>query len=297
VAKTGYAARCAWTWAHAFPAGSFDHVLAYWGNHAATTAYLYHRLTNPRIPFSMLVQARMDLYRKPVFLAEKMAYADNIFIVCEFNRGYIRNRHHLGLDLPAIPFQPTPRPPATVIAVGRFEPLKGLDLLVRAAALLRDRGTAVRVVLVGGGDEEPALRGLAARLGLGDVVEFRGWLGSDRVFAAMREATVLAHPSIALDAMPTVLKEAIAVGTPVVASDLAGIPEILDRGRCGILVPPGDVAALAEGIGRLLADASLRQRLASAGREHAERLFDLWRNGRALADRLRATRRHGSAAT
>jgi len=97
------------------------------------------------------------------------------------------------------------------------------------------------------------------------------------------------HPPISPDAMPTVIKEAMAVGTPVIASDLAGIPEMLDDGRCGVLVPPGDGAALAEAIAALLGDAERRRRLADAGRRHMERHFDQRTNGAELARRLTAT--------
>jgi glycosyltransferase involved in cell wall biosynthesis len=100
---------------------------------------------------------------------------------------------------------------------------------------------------------------------------------------------MLVHPAVDLDTMPNVVKEALAVGTPVVASDLAGIPEMLDGGRCGILVPPGDVGALARSIEGLLRDPGRCQAHAIAGREHVERHYDLWRNGRRLAERLRAT--------
>src|SRR5690606_41756920 len=103
---------------------------------------------------------------------------------------------------------------------------------------------------------------------------------------------VLVHPAIRPDAMPTVIKEAMAVGTPVVASDLAGIPEMLDGGRCGILVPPGDVPALAAGIARMLGDPAARLDFATRARAHMEGTFDLWRNGRVLTERLRSTTRH-----
>lgn len=93
--------------------------------------------------------------------------------------------------------------------------------------------------------------------------------------------------------MPTVVKEALAVGTPVIASNLAGIPEMLDNGRCGVLVPPGDIPALACAVEALLASPELRQHCAMAGRQHMEARFDMWRNGRLLADRLRMTVRHG----
>ena len=91
--------------------------------------------------------------------------------------------------------------------------------------------------------------------------------------------------------MPTVIKEALALGTPVVASDVAGIPELLDGGACGVLVPPREPGRLADAIAGLLADDGRRRDLARAGRTFAEATFDMWRNGSRLAGILRATRR------
>jgi glycosyltransferase involved in cell wall biosynthesis len=247
----------------------------------------------------------MDLYREQVYLAEKMLYADNVFLVCEFNREYIRARfpeafprladkiqiHHLGLDMAATPYSFNGRPENRLVAVGRFERLKGLHCLLEAVAQLSRRGRLLELELIGGGEEEERLRTQAVRLGIAERVLFRGWLSGDGVFDALQKATLLVHPSILPDAMPTVIKEAIAVGTPVIASNLAGIPEILDGGSCGMLVPPGDVAAMIAAIERLLDDQPLRVRYAAAGRAHAERRFDMWANGRLLAERLRATPR------
>jgi glycosyltransferase involved in cell wall biosynthesis len=305
VAKSTYAIAAAMRWARQFPAGSYDHVFSYWGNYAATAAYVYHRLTHAAVPFSMIVHARMDLYQHQVYLPQKMLYADNVFLVCEYNRGYIREKfpnefprladriqiHHLGLDFSDVSYRPDGRSSHRLLAVGRLERLKGYDRLLDAMALLARRGTRVTLDLLGGGEEESALKKLAATLGIADAVTFHGWVQPDAVLTAMQQATVLVHPPVTLDAMPTVIKEAIAVGLPVVASDVAGIPEILDQGRCGILVPAGDVNALADAIQSLVSDPERRRVLADAGRRHAERTFDLWANGRALAQRLESTRR------
>lgn len=310
VGKTAYAALLAWGWSARHHARPYDHVLAYWGNHAATCAYLVHRLAGWDVPFSMLVHARMDLYRQPAFLAEKLCYADNVFTVCDYNRRYLRQRfaaiypriaprlhvHHLGLDLEHLPFEVGGRPEQHLVTVGRLERLKGIHVLLDALLHLSRRGIRPTLDVVGGGEALAGLRARAERLGLADRVRFLGWQSADAVEQAMRGATLLVHPSIAPDAMPTVLKEAIAVGTPVVASRLAGIPEILDGGRCGVLVPADDAPALAEAIAALLADPARRQRLAEAGRRHAEHLFDMRRNGQRLADALRATRRGADAA-
>jgi len=304
-AKAAYAAAYASAQARRFDGRPFDHVLAYWGNYAASAAYLFHAATQPGIPFSMFAHARMDLYRHPAYLAQKLLYADNIFVVCEYNRRYLQHHypkeypriagrirvHHLGMPLDQVPFEPEPRPPARLLSVGHLEPLKGFRNLIDAFAVLRSRGVDAHLELVGDGPERAALQARADRLHVADRVTFHGPLPSAAVLDAMRRATILVHPPVSPDAMPTVIKEAMAVGTPVIASDLAGIPEMLDGGRCGTLVPPGDVMALTAAIETVLADPARRRAHAVAARGHMEDRFDLWRNGRLLAERLRATTR------
>ncbi|MEN6451591.1 MAG: glycosyltransferase [Thermoguttaceae bacterium] len=308
LAKSLYVLPKACAWARR-PPGEYDHVLSYWGNYAATCAREFHRLVGRPVPFSMFLHAGTDLYRTRVYMKQKLLYADNVFVVCEFNREYIRQKyprlfpriaqkihlHHLGLNLADLPFQAEGRIPQRVVGVGRLDRRKGFDYLLRAAGELTRRGVDVDVQLVGGGQEEGNLRRLAADLGLGNRVTFLGWQPFAEVQAAMARAAVLVHPSPEIgDAVPTVIKEAQAVGTPVVGTTVAGIPELLDFGRSGILVPPREVIPLADAIGRLLADTSLRQQYALAGRQFAETHYDMWQNGRQLADRLRATVRHGA---
>jgi glycosyltransferase involved in cell wall biosynthesis len=108
----------------------------------------------------------------------------------------------------------------------------------------------------------------------------------------MKQTTLLVHPSIGLgDAVPTVIKESMALGTPVVASSVAGIPELLDGGRCGMLVPPRNVDGLVNAMKSVLNNIEMRRKYAEAARGYAEEKFDTWRNGRRLADVLRSTRR------
>ena len=80
------------------------------------------------------------------------------------------------------------------------------------------------------------------------------------------------------------------MGTPVIASDISGIPELLGGGRLGILVPPRDVKALADAIQNLLTNVALREKFAESARRHAIQHFDLWRNGQCLANVLRSSR-------
>jgi glycosyltransferase involved in cell wall biosynthesis len=253
------------------------------------------------VPFSMFLHAGTDLYRDQVFLRQKLLHADNIFVVCEFNRHFVRSLypktyprlepkihlHHLGLELEQFVFQPARQESRTLLAVGSLERIKGFDVLIQALGRLAKRRVDVDVELIGDGPEREPLRQLAADVGVAGRIRFRGLLPFDEVRKAMARAAILVHPSNGLgDAVPTVIKEALALGTPVIASNVAGIPELLDDGGCGTLVPPGDALALAASIEHLLGDHDRRRRLAFAGRRQAERRFDLWRNGRELAARL-----------
>lgn len=303
--KSMYVAAHAWLWARQQADAGYDHVLAYWGNYPASCAYLFHQLTTPDVPFSMFTHARVDLYRHPAFLRTKLLYADNIFLVCEFNRRYLAEHypdifpriapklfiHHLGVDLQEFEFRADGRPDHRLLAVTRFERHKGLHNLLRVVAALRVKGLPVELDIIGDGEEGPSLAALAAELGLGSAVRFRGWARPEEVRQAMRSATLFVHAPLGEDAMPTVIKEALASGIPVVGSRTAGIPELLDDGRCGALVPPDDVPALTDAIATLLADPGLRHRYAEAGRRHAETTYDLGKNGPSFVARLLATHR------
>lgn len=301
--KSAYALAVAWAWADRF-GGSYDHIMSYWGNFAATCAHVAHRLSGREIPISMLLHAGTDLYRNQVFMEKKLLYADNIFVVCEFNKEFLRHRfpavypaiekkirlHHLGLDFREMTFEEKGRKEGTILCVGRFDKLKGFDYVLRAVKALESKGIFADVELIGDGDEDVALRSLAAESGMADRVKFLGWRPFTEVQAAMKRATALVHASADIgDAVPTVIKEAAALGTPVVGTSVAGIPELLDYGACGLLVPPRDVSALAGAIEKFLREPLMRSYYAARARAYAERKFDLWTNGRLLAEQLSST--------
>jgi glycosyltransferase involved in cell wall biosynthesis len=162
---------------------------------------------------------------------------------------------------------------AVVIALLR--PGKGHEVLVEAATATPD----VRFVLAGEGTQEEYLRRETVRRGVEDRVVFAGFRSDvARILAA---ADLVVHPSLA-DALPTALIHALAAGTPIVASDVGGIPEIV-TGDVGVLVPPGDPAALAAAIDALAGDPGRRAVMAQAGRERFAAEFD----GAVWAGRLR----------
>lgn len=149
----------------------------------------------------------------------------------------------------ARPFDQAGRPPR-IVAAGRLHPKKGFDVLVAALARLRDQGLAFDCEIAGEGDERARLEGLIAQHGLGDRVRLVGW--RDDVPAFLATGDVFAFPSHQ-EGFPLVLLEAMAVGLPAVASAIPGPVEMIADGVDGVLVPPGDPAALARALAGLVA--------------------------------------------
>ena len=184
------------------------------------------------------------------------------------------------------PFQPRPRRPGAVpliLSVGRLRAKKGLDTLVEACGLLRSRGIHVNCEIIGYGEEEPRLRTRIEECGLADCVRLTGKLAREQVIEAYARAAVYVQPSrIAADGdrdgIPNVLLEAMAMGLPVVASNVSGIPELVIDGENGLLVPPDDAAALADAITRVLHEPTASAALAQRARETVAASFDNDRN-------------------
>jgi glycosyltransferase involved in cell wall biosynthesis len=171
---------------------------------------------------------------------------------------------HYGIAAGAEP-PPLPRAPRLAI-VGRLIPIKGHDVLLRAVARARDRVPGLTLEIAGDGELEPELRATAAALGLGDAVTFLGRVApADPV---VERAEIVVVPSYG-EGFGMVALEAMERGRPVIASDVGGLPEIVDDGRTGVLVPPGDVAALAEAIAELASDPGRAAAIGAAGRARA----------------------------
>ncbi|HEY1794477.1 MAG TPA: glycosyltransferase family 4 protein [Stellaceae bacterium] len=197
-----------------------------------------------------------------------------------------------GLALDRFP-PPPPRPDrdvATILSVGRAVEKKGYDDLL--AALVRlPAALPWRFVHIGGGMLSQKLKDEAARLGLAQRIEWRGARPQPDVLAAYREADlfVLAAKIASdgdRDGLPNVLVEAQSQALPCIATNIAGIPELIDDGRTGILVPPGDPAALAAALARLIADRGLRRELGAAGAARVRTHFDMEAGIDALAARF-----------
>lgn len=170
---------------------------------------------------------------------------------------------------------PVPAGAPVAVFVGALRPRKGQDHAINAWPLVLRRAPEARLVLVGSGSQEPALREQAAAAGVTDRVVFAG--------ARVDVATIVRASTLALlpsenEALPTTLLEAAACGRPAVATAVGGIPEAVRDGETGLLVPVGDAGALAEAVCTLLEDSSRREAMGRAARQLAERRFgaDVW---------------------
>lgn len=160
-----------------------------------------------------------------------------------------------------------------IVAVGRLVKLKGFELLIRAFARLSQKLNA-RLIIIGEGEERQKLEQLIDSLGLSERVALLGFQENPWKYMACVDLFVL---SSLTEGLPNVIGEAMALGLPVLATDCSpGIREYLQDGQYGLLVPPGDVNALAQGLERLLTDSKLRQRLAQNAYKGVE-AFDLSR--------------------
>jgi glycosyltransferase involved in cell wall biosynthesis len=160
-----------------------------------------------------------------------------------------------------------------IFACRQLFPRKGIRFLIRAVAQLKPRFPEIKLVLAGDGFERPELARLAEELGIGQDVTFLGWVPNAMLPPYYRAAAVSVIPSLE-EGFGIPAAEAMGCEVPVVATDAGGLPEVVEHGVTGLVVPRGDAAALADAIGSLLEDPMRRRRMGLAGRERALRLFD-----------------------
>jgi glycosyltransferase involved in cell wall biosynthesis len=198
-----------------------------------------------------------------------------------FEQGYPRERVRVVYN--AVPWE-TPLPsrvrsanglPSVIGCVARLAESKGQRELIRAFSELGSRHASAQLWLIGkdqqsGGRFEAELRALAQECGIGDRTVFSGH--RDDVKELMQRMTLLALPSL-MEAFPVVLLEAMSLGVPVIATNVAGVPEIITDGETGILVPPGDVGALSRAMDLVLSGPALAASLGRCGRESVEARF------------------------
>lgn len=241
-----------------------------------------------------------DLYRYSAHLERRIKDADLIFPISDANRKFIEDRAsesieskvhvcRCGIRLDEYTFGRDENLPRETIllGVGRLVDSKGFADLIRASALLNKRGLPTKVRIIGEGPERANLLSLARSLGAEPWLDLPGSLPRDQVRTEQRCATFLVMPCCpgknGLDGIPVVLMEAMALGTPVVTTSFASIPELVEDGVTGRLVPPNQPERMADAISELLKNPSQRKQLALAARHQVETGYDGPRNYRAKA--------------
>lgn len=282
-------------------ASRVDHVHCHFANHPALAGWLIHRLVG--IPYSFTAHGS-DLHVDRTMLPAKVREAAFVVTISGDNRSVIEATAgevaegkvdviHCGVDPTAFaPSDRDPTGPLRIVAVGTLHEVKGQIHLIEAFRRLAERGVAATCRFIGDGPDRDTLQARIDEYALTDTVTLAGRMTTDAVAAELASADVLVAPSVPTrggkrEGIPVVLMEAMSTGLPVVASRLSGIPELVTDGVNGLLVPPGDDAALADALASLAADPPLRARLGTAGRETVLRDFDVDRNAAALADRIR----------
>lgn len=252
------------------------------------------------IPFSFTLHGPDDFLEGPSRqMAAKIASADFVACISAFCRDQARQRCdsrdwpklqivRCGIDPAAYRRADRTPPLRRLLFVGRLVPVKGVSVLIGAfGRIARDCPDAV-LTIVGDGPDRAGLEAMASSLGLGGRIAFTGAQNQQQVAARMAEADLFVLPSFA-EGLPVVLMEAMASGLPVIATNIAGIPELVEDNVTGRLVEAGDERQLARAMRDCLTMPLPALTMARQGQIRASRDHDMWTEARRLARFLQAS--------
>jgi colanic acid/amylovoran biosynthesis glycosyltransferase len=232
-----------------------DHVHAHFGTNSAAVAMLAWRIAG--IPYSFTVHGPEEFDRAPLIgLADKVRHCRFVVAISSYGRGQlyrlVEQKYwdkvkvvHCGIPVEVFDSgSETPVNTRRFVCVGRLSPQKGHLILVKATQELAKRETDFEVVLCGDGEMRAEIEALVLRHNLQHIIRIIGWVDGPRVRREILNARALVLPSFA-EGLPVVLIEAMALKRPVISTFVAGIPELVQTGENGWLVPASDVEALA----------------------------------------------------
>jgi colanic acid/amylovoran biosynthesis glycosyltransferase len=278
-----------------------DHVHAHWATYASTAAMV--AADHLGAAFSFTVHAH-DIFLHDQLIAEKLTTASFVATISKFNRDYLCCRYpeatttrieiiHCGV--PRRDATPHTRaiPDNLIVSVGRLDEVKGFPVLLQACSRLKRQGVQLQCHIIGDGPQRDELRAEIERLELEDCVVMLGALPSQEIEheLAVADVFVLAsHRSRQgnMDGIPVALMEAMASGVPVVSTAVSGIPELVEDGRTGLLVPASDPVALSDAIRRMLEDETLCRRCVDGAARKVRQEFDAETEAARLLDIIRS---------
>lgn len=194
---------------------------------------------------------------------------------------------HCGVDPNRYDTGPRKKAGKRILFVGRLAQVKGVPLLLEALASLQKRHPDAYLTLVGDGPDRPALEALSERLGVTDMVKFAGYADEAGVAEHLANSDLFVLPSFA-EGLPVVLMEAMAARLPVIASQVAGVPELIEDGKSGFLVPAGDMETLIARLDALLTDTAQGLAMGEVGRAKVVADFDAAREAAKLLTLMQA---------
>ena len=284
----------------ALPGTGVTHLHAHFCNDPTTVAYFASRLSG--IPYSFSAHAK-DIYtQSPGSLAGKVAGARFVTTCTGANHTHLQRfahgstpilRCYHGVEIDRYrPSDGRRDAVAHVLSVGRMVPKKGFPVLIDALGAVRDRGLDFRCTIVGRGPLEDALRARISALELEDRVALPGAMAEQELAELYRKVDVFAlaceiEADGDRDGIPNVVIEAMASGLPVVSTRVSGLPECVEHGVTGLLVPEREPAALADALAELIAHPDRARELGREGRAKVEREFAAHRNVLPIAAALR----------
>ena len=263
------------------------HVHAHFATHPTTMALIIASLSD--ITFSFTVHAH-DIQVDRSLLRWKLREARFVRSISAFNRRFLEELYpretrgkivvvHVGIEPEKYEdngrrFSTTPAGTPKILCVAAHRPYKGLPVLIEACRILRDQGVRFRCDVLGTGPMTAELERMIHERGAGDVIGLLGARPEHVVAEMMGESTLFVLPSIVapdgqMEGIPVALMEAMASGRAVVSTSISGIPELVEHGVSGLLVPPGDPHALADAMRSLLED---RERARDMGRRGQEKV-------------------------
>jgi colanic acid/amylovoran biosynthesis glycosyltransferase len=279
-------------------ANRVEHLHAHFGTNSAAVAALCRVLGGP--PYSFTVHGPEEFDRAAVLsLGEKISGASFVVAISEYGRSQLYRlveRQHwdkicivrCGLQKDLLERVVTPVSGNNrFVCVGRLHEQKGQFILLDAARALKARGLDFRITLVGDGPLRSEMQTRINALGLSEEVRIAGWLTEQQVIGELEESAALVLPSFA-EGLPVVIMEAFALGRPVVSTYVAGIPELVEPGVNGWLVPAGSVEALAQCMSDVMAtDNRTLSEMGGRGKTAVQVRHDIARSGARLLDLMK----------
>ena len=275
-------------WARKIRSKNYKIIHSQWIQSGGTIGFYASYLLG--IPFSFTGHA-VDLFRDRCALKDKIKHAGFIVAISQFHKNFYLSEGasaekihvvYCGIDLDEYAYGYSERKaPIRILSFGRLVEKKGFPTLIKACALLRDLGLEFQCEIAGSGPEYEELKKLTASLNLGDRITITGKaLNQEEIANWMRAGDIFAQPCCwsadnDVDGIPRSLMEAMAVGLPSISTTVAGIPDLIEHKKTGLLITEHDTNGLAKAIKLLIDDSSLRQDLSKGGRQIIEQKFNL----------------------